>query len=88
MENPFEIMTQEIEGLRKDIAKLHSLLENPAPAPLKDANKLLTGDEVCERLKISRVTLWNWDKKEITKPIYIGGGLKRYRLADIDALQK
>ena len=41
----------------------------------------------CSILDISRVTLWNWDKKGITKPILLGN-LKRYKLEDINKLLK
>lgn len=53
--------------------------------PKEDKGALITGDEVCEILSISRVTLWSWDKKKITKPVRLGN-LKRYRLSDIQEL--
>ncbi len=49
--------------------------------------RYLTANRVCEILDISRVTLWQWDKKGITKPIRMGN-LKRYRRSDIDAIGK
>jgi len=36
---------------------------------------------------ISRVTLWDWDRKGITDPVRLGK-LKRYRLSDIEELIK
>jgi len=50
-------------------------------------NKLLTTEQVCEMLHISRITLYHWDKKAITNPIRLGN-LKRYRLTDIEELIK
>lgn len=50
-------------------------------------NTLLTGEQVCKMLSISRVTLWDWDKKRITDPVRLGN-LKRYRLSDIEELIK
>ena len=47
--------------------------------------KYLTTNQVCELLSISRITLWSWDKKGITRPHRIGN-LKRYKLSDIEAL--
>ena len=43
----------------------------------------LTSAQVAEFLQISLVTLWQWDKKGITKPITIGK-LKRYRRSDLE----
>lgn len=42
-----------------------------------------TPDEVCELLKVSKTTLWQWEKKDgILVSIAIGGA-RRYRLSDI-----
>ncbi|HPE74698.1 MAG TPA: helix-turn-helix domain-containing protein [Draconibacterium sp.] len=43
---------------------------------------LLTVDEAAEFLKVSRVTLWQWEKKKILIPSKIGNML-RYRKSDI-----
>lgn len=42
----------------------------------------LTPDEAADFLKISRVTLWAWDKKSILKPIR-QGKVTRYKKSDI-----
>jgi predicted DNA-binding transcriptional regulator AlpA len=55
---------------------------NSVPAP---SDKYLTAEQVCEKLAISRVTLWSWDKKKITNPIRLGN-LKRYKLSEIEAI--
>ena len=88
MENPFETLQREIINLRQDIALLHRKLDDPPANVPGEGKELLTAEEVCTRLKISRVTLWSWSKKGITKPITIGGNLKRYKAADIAALEK
>lgn len=67
-----EIATKSIEVIQEKLKKE------------SDAN-YITGKKVCEILDISRVTLWHWDKKGITKPIRIGN-LKRYRRSDIDTI--
>lgn len=46
---------------------------------------LLTGQEVLERLSISRKTLYNWVHKKYLVPIEIGGK-KRFKLSDINAI--
>ena len=69
-----EIATKSIEDLENHLRK-------------ESESQLLTGEKVCELLEISRVTLWTWDKKGITKPIRLGN-LKRYRRSDIDGMGK
>lgn len=54
----------------------------PAPVPPPDPDILLTVDEAAEFLKVSRVTLWQWEKKKILVPSKIGN-LVRYRKSDI-----
>ena len=46
---------------------------------------LLTTNQVLERLKVSRTTLWVWVKKKYIVPIEIGGR-QRYKLSDINAI--
>lgn len=51
--------------------------------PLEDSNsKLLSRKEVSQYLKVSLVTLYEWEKKEILVPIRIGTRV-RYHLSDI-----
>ncbi len=54
----------------------------PDPKPKEE---LLTPAQFADTLKISLVTLWNWDNKGITKPVRIGNA-KRYRRSDLDKL--
>jgi len=67
-----EIAVESFEALRSNATKGSECL-------------YITGDKVCEILDISRVTLWNWDKKGITKPIRMGN-LKRYMRSDIESI--
>ena len=67
-----EIATKSFEALQKQAKKESDV-------------RYITGNKVCEILDISRVTLWNWDKKGITNPIRMGN-LKRYRCSDIDSI--
>ena len=52
---------------------------------VKPAEEYLTPDQFCEVLGISKVTLWNYDKKGITRPLRIGN-LKRYRRSDLEII--
>ena len=45
----------------------------------------LTPPQFAELLKVSLVTLWNWDRKGITKPVRIGN-TKRYRRTDLEKI--
>jgi predicted DNA-binding transcriptional regulator AlpA len=74
----------DLKNFANDLVNEIIAREKPAP---KQKEKLLTTDEVCEMLSISRVTAWQWDNKGIIKPIRIGN-LKRYRLSDIETIIK
>lgn len=47
--------------------------------------QLLTIDEAAELLKVSKMTLYRWDKEDVLKKVEIGGK-RRYRKSDIDRL--
>ena len=64
----------------------NEIIAREKPVPTKK-EKLLTTDEVCDMLSISRVTAWQWDNKGIIKPIRLGN-IKRYRLSDIEEIIK
>ena len=48
-------------------------------------DELLTIEEVCELLKVSKMTLYRWDKLDILKKIEVGGK-RRYRKSDVEAV--
>lgn len=52
------------------------------PTPAQPPEELLTTDEAADFLKVSRVTLWAWQKNNILVPLKIGQ-LTRYRKSDI-----
>ena len=73
-----------------DLKKFGEYIINSIPKEPDNKNKdsnciLLTADKVCEMLSITRITLYNWDKKGITNPVRLGN-LKRYKLSDIEEL--
>lgn len=51
----------------------------------EDPEEYLTPAEYAKALKISLVTLWSWDKKNITRPLRIGNA-KRYRRSDLEKI--
>ncbi|WP_423128231.1 helix-turn-helix domain-containing protein [Gaoshiqia sp. Z1-71] len=80
-----EKITVSLKG--NDLLPLADLLAErikPEPAVLQPAEKYRTADEVSDYLGVTRVTLWQWAKKGILKPLKIGNVL-RYRQSDIDA---
>ena len=49
------------------------------------SKELFTIDEVCEMLKVSKMTLHRWDKNGVLKKIEVGGH-RRYRRSDVEAV--
>ena len=82
--NPFSAIFSELSIMRDQINDIHELINQPKQA-LPDDEVLLTIDQVCERLNISRVTAWKWANKKILKPVYIANK-KRFRLSDVKSI--
>ena len=79
-----EVSVEDLKNFGRDIAK--ESFEALKKHDNKESDcRYITGNRVCEILDISRVTLWQWDKKGITKPIRMGN-LKRYLSSDIDGM--
>ena len=83
MSNPFEVLDARLQNIEQAIKQLAQY----KPEPEKPTERYLTTDEVAELLSVSRVTLWQWDKKGIIKACRIGN-LKRYKLSEIEQLGK
>ncbi len=49
----------------------------------KKEDELLTPKQVADILKCTKPTLWNWEQKDILKPLRFGG-LVRYSKSQID----
>lgn len=61
-----------------DVARLH--LERA-----DFSKEMLTVDEVVSMLKVSKMTLWRWDKNGLLSKIDMGG-VRRYRRSEVEAL--
>lgn len=85
--NPFEILVTHLTSMQEKIDSLRQECLPIKPAPINNFDDLISTKEVCQRLSISRVTVWNWEKKNILHPIRFGNS-KRFRLADIEALSR
>lgn len=53
--------------------------------PSKKEDKLLTPEEVAEKLKVDVVTLWRWKKKKLLIPSKLGN-MVRYKESDVERL--
>lgn len=49
------------------------------------SKEMLTIDEVVSMLKVSKMTLWRWDKNGLLSKIDMGG-VRRYRRSEVEAL--
>jgi hypothetical protein len=88
-ENPELAKSVRLEISGADLLKfgetLHkSALEAGEKSP-KENEEYLTPAEFAQVLKISLVTLWSWDRKNITKPLRIGNK-KLYRRSDLEKI--
>ncbi len=86
IQNPFDYMVAEMRTMNNKFETLCDILLKNQSANSK-TDVLLDTKEVCERLKISRVTLWSYEKKKLLRPIRIGRN-KRFWQSEIDRLCK
>ncbi len=89
MEKPekitFEQLPDAVSYLIGEVSLLKQLMAQK-PAQTKQAEEeYFTPSEMAQSLKVSMVTLWNWDKQGITNPLRIGN-LKRYRKSDLERI--
>lgn len=62
-----------------------SALKDSEKKDPREIESYLTPAQFAEALQVSLVTLWAWDKKGITNPLYIGKA-KRYRRSDLEKI--
>ncbi len=84
--NPFAQISAELSSINDKLDALDKKIILPPVSP-PDSEMLLTTDQVCQRLNISRVTAWKWEKKNILRPVRVGN-LKRFKLKDIKSISK
>lgn len=78
----FDQVPEALGSLLEEFAELKKMLANQKKQTTDEKEEYLTPTEMMQLLKISSVTLWNWDKKGITRPFRIGNQ-KRYRRSDL-----
>lgn len=81
------LMVIKAEDLKKAICETVSetrrQMENEVA--MSKSETYLTGQQVQDKLNVSRTTLWNWRKEGYLVPIEIGGKY-RYKLSDINMI--
>ena len=70
--------------LRAELKELYAeiRMEAERAAIIKASERLITPEQAADTLKVSKVTLWRWEKSGYLIPVSIGGK-KRYRNSDI-----
>lgn len=70
--------------LRAELKELYAeiRMEAERAAMIKASELLITPEQAADTLKVSKVTLWRWEKSGYLIPVSIGGK-KRYRNSDI-----
>jgi hypothetical protein len=71
-----------------DLANFAEFIHEKAAAVKKDpdiVDEVIPAKKVLEMFGISEVTLWDWDRKEITKPFFVSKR-KYYRRSDLEQL--
>lgn len=81
------LMVIKAEDLKKAICETISETRRQMESEIamNESETLLTGQQVQEKLNVSRTTLWNWRKDGYLVPIEIGGKY-RYKLSDINKI--
>jgi len=77
------VSPKDLKNFAIDCAREYARSEKPPS--LKKSEEYKTIDQVTKLLSVSRVTLWQWEKKGILLPARLGK-FKRYRLSDIERL--
>jgi len=81
------LMVIKAEDLKKAICETISETRRQMEdeVAMNNSETLLTGQQVQDKLNVSRTTLWNWRKDGYLIPIEIGGKY-RYKLSDINTI--
>lgn len=79
--NPFESIEDKLDRLLAAIESL-TAAHTQKPEKVETKEELLTTDEVIKLLKVSSVTVWDWEKKGILTSYRIGN-LKRFKLSEV-----
>lgn len=81
------IIQLERSDLRAELREIYAeiRIEAEQAAIAKAGEHLFTAEQTADMLKVSKVTLWRWEKNGYLAPILIGGK-KRYRNSDLQQI--
>lgn len=80
MSNPFEPINARLSNLEALTLETLQLLRNRNnPATTPEADELLTPEETAKLLKVSKVTVWDWEKRGILNARRIGNQVRYLR---------
>lgn len=82
--NTQQIYMLSMENLRCIMQECFAMAINAKK--VEESEKLLSTNEVLERCKIDRTTLYRWKLTEYLTPIKVGKKKNYYRLSDIEKL--
>jgi len=77
----YQLSESDLENVMQRMFK-GMLTEATKIAAVKARDMLITPEQAADTLKVSKVTLWRWEKSGYLIPVSIGGK-KRYRNSDI-----
>jgi excisionase family DNA binding protein len=80
MSNPFETISEQLKDI---LERLNNISANPPPG----AVEIITQDELCKRLMISKPTIIRWAKKKKIPLIRIGRSVRFNWQKVIEALE-
>ena len=69
MENPFDILNQNIEKVLQELKEIRVFLEEQQNTNIKEQ---VTVEEAAEQLRCSKLTIYNWIKKGTIKATKLG----------------
>lgn len=86
-----EMVLITVEKLREIIIEGASVAvkhHSPRLAPVTEPDELLTPEETAKLLKVSKVTVWDWEKRGILKKHTIGNQVRYLRSEVVNAVIK
>jgi excisionase family DNA binding protein len=85
MENPFDLILNRLGFIEDKLRHLHTSPPTPAAA---EADELLTTKETASLLKVSTVTVWDWQKRGILTKHTVGNQVRYLRSEVLAAVLK
>lgn len=88
MNNPFEPINNRLTNLEGLTLEMLQLIRNNRPVSTTAVDELLTPEETAQLLKVSKVTVWDWERRGILKKHHIGNQVRYLRSEVLAAVLK